>query len=119
MVIFRRQSFLFISLAVATLTSIAISAQNQGQNRGQQAPARDTSAQRTTADTTPPAKGRIAGRVLTADTGRPVRLAASFGVATYPDDARDLETLLALGDQALFSVKDSGRDGIALAGGRF
>jgi hypothetical protein len=27
-------------------------------------------------------------------------------------------TLLALGDQALFSVKDSGRDGIASAGAR-
>jgi diguanylate cyclase (GGDEF)-like protein/PAS domain S-box-containing protein len=52
-------------------------------------------------------------------TGRTVRLAASFGVATYPDDAGDLETLLALGDQALFSVKDSGRDGIASAGARF
>jgi len=77
-VIFRRQSFLFISLAVATLTAIAISAQTQGQNRGQQAPARDTSAQRTTTDTTPPAKGRIAGRVLTADTGRPVARARVF-----------------------------------------
>ncbi len=46
-------------------------------------------------------------------TGQPERLAASFGVATYPDDASDLEKLLALGDQALFSVKNSGRDGIA------
>ena len=49
-------------------------------------------------------------------TGRTVRMSASFGVATYPDDARDLENLLALGDQALFSVKDRGRDGIAAAG---
>ena len=32
-----------------------------------------------------------------------------------PDDARDLESLLALGDQALFSVKDNGRGGIATA----
>src|SRR5262249_4737700 len=48
-------------------------------------------------------------------TGRAVRLAASFGVATYPDDASDLETLLSLGDQALFSAKDHGRDGIAAA----
>ena len=54
-----------------------------------------------------------------ASTGRTARLAASFGVATYPDDARDLETLLALGDQALFSAKHRGRDGIASAGGRF
>ena len=38
-------------------------------------------------------------------TGRTVRLAASFGVATYPADARDLESLLALGDQALFLAK--------------
>jgi diguanylate cyclase (GGDEF)-like protein/PAS domain S-box-containing protein len=49
-------------------------------------------------------------------TGRPARLTASFGVATYPDDARDLESLLALGDQALFAVKRGGRDGIASAG---
>ena len=48
-------------------------------------------------------------------TGRTVRLSASFGVATFPDDARDLENLLALGDQALFSVKDTGRGGIAAA----
>ncbi|MGH7337513.1 MAG: GGDEF domain-containing protein [Myxococcota bacterium] len=51
-------------------------------------------------------------------TGLTARLAASFGVATYPDDATDLETLLALGDQALFAVKDGGRDGIASAGAR-
>jgi diguanylate cyclase (GGDEF)-like protein/PAS domain S-box-containing protein len=51
-------------------------------------------------------------------TGETVRLSASFGLATYPDDAQDLEGLLALGDQALFSVKDSGRGGIAVAGRR-
>lgn len=45
-------------------------------------------------------------------TGQPIRLAASFGVATYPDDAGDLERLLALGDEALFAVKRNGRDGI-------
>jgi diguanylate cyclase (GGDEF)-like protein/PAS domain S-box-containing protein len=50
-----------------------------------------------------------------AATGRTVRLAASCGVATYPDDARELETLLSLGDQALFSAKRRGRDGIAAA----
>jgi len=49
-------------------------------------------------------------------TGRTVRLSGSVGVATYPDDARDLETLLALADQALFSVKRTGRGGIAAAG---
>ena len=48
-----------------------------------------------------------------AATGETARLAASFGVATYPDDATELSALLALGDQALFSVKKNGRDGIA------
>src|SRR5206468_10390427 len=50
-----------------------------------------------------------------AATGKTARLAASFGVATYPDDATELSALLALGDQALFSVKDGGRGGIATA----
>jgi diguanylate cyclase (GGDEF)-like protein/PAS domain S-box-containing protein len=53
-----------------------------------------------------------------AGTGEPIRLAASFGVATYPDDAADLESLLAIGDQALFAVKRDGRDGIAVGGRR-
>ena len=52
-----------------------------------------------------------------AGTKHPVRLTASFGIATYPDDARDLESLLAIGDQGLFAVKRRGRDGVA-AGGR-
>jgi diguanylate cyclase (GGDEF)-like protein len=58
----------------------------------------------------------IAETAYLAATGRSVRLAASFGVATYPNDARDLESLLSLGDQALFAVKRGGRDGIAAAG---
>jgi diguanylate cyclase (GGDEF)-like protein len=53
-----------------------------------------------------------------ATTEQPIRLAASFGVATYPDDARELEALLALADQALFAVKRSGRDGIAVGAER-
>jgi len=63
-------------------------------------------------------RSRIRETTYLADTGRPVRLAASFGVATYPDDARDLESLLALGDHALFAVKRDGRDGVAAAGRR-
>jgi len=63
-------------------------------------------------------RARIRGTTYLADSRRPVRLAASFGVATYPDDARDLEGLLALGDQALFAVKRDGRDGVAAAGQR-
>jgi diguanylate cyclase (GGDEF)-like protein len=44
---------------------------------------------------------------------RNVRLTASFGVATFPDDAGDIESLLALADQAMFRVKNTGKDRIA------
>jgi diguanylate cyclase (GGDEF)-like protein len=60
-------------------------------------------------------RARIRETSYLATTGQPVRLAASFGVATYPDDAADLKGLLALADQALFAVKRSGRNGIAVA----
>jgi len=60
-------------------------------------------------------RARIRETAYLAGTGQPVRLAASVGVATYPDDARNLEGILALGDQALFAVKRSGRDGVAVA----
>jgi diguanylate cyclase (GGDEF)-like protein len=63
-------------------------------------------------------KTKMAETPYLAGTGRSVRLAASFGIATYPDDAQNLEGLLALGDQALFSVKRAGRGGIASAGAR-
>jgi diguanylate cyclase (GGDEF)-like protein/PAS domain S-box-containing protein len=63
-------------------------------------------------------RARIRETAYLASTGEPIDLAASFGVATYPDDASDLQTLLALGDQALFAVKRTGRDGIAAAGER-
>jgi len=63
-------------------------------------------------------KTKMAETAYLAGTGRVVRLAASFGIATYPDDARDLEGLLALGDEALFSVKRTGRGGIASATAR-
>jgi diguanylate cyclase (GGDEF)-like protein len=35
---------------------------------------------------------------------------ASFGVATFPDDALDGETLLRLADRALYAAKQNGRD---------
>lgn len=39
-----------------------------------------------------------------------VHISASLGVSTYPDDARTLKDLLALADQAMFSVKERGKD---------
>jgi len=71
---FRRQHLLFMLAASVMVVTVAASAQTQGRR---QQPARDTSAQRPD-DSTPPTKGRITGRVLTADTGRPVRRARVF-----------------------------------------
>ncbi len=41
-----------------------------------------------------------------------IRVSASMGIATFPDDARTLTDLLALADQAMFSVKERGKDSI-------
>jgi diguanylate cyclase (GGDEF)-like protein len=41
-----------------------------------------------------------------------VRLSASLGVSTYPHDANTLTALLALADQAMFSVKERGKDSV-------
>lgn len=48
--------------------------------------------------------------------GYHVALRASFGVATCPEDGRDRTVLLALADQAMFRVKEGGKDGIAASG---
>lgn len=65
----RSRHVLLLAPAAIVVTGLVVSA---GQTSGRpQSPARDTPAQRT-----PPApapKGRISGRVVTADTGRPVR----------------------------------------------
>ncbi len=44
--------------------------------------------------------------------GLTVKLQASFGVATYPDDADDQTTLIGLADQAMFGVKASGKNAV-------
>jgi diguanylate cyclase (GGDEF)-like protein len=51
--------------------------------------------------------------------GLRVHLSASFGIATYPDDAEDRVGLLALADKAMFRVKVRGKDavGVIEAGG--
>ena len=44
--------------------------------------------------------------------GHQVSITASFGVATYPDDAEDGTELLAFADQAMFRAKTTGKDKI-------
>ncbi|MBI2920556.1 MAG: GGDEF domain-containing protein [Planctomycetes bacterium] len=42
--------------------------------------------------------------------GKPVSVTASFGVATYPNDAGDLRSLVAAADKALYQAKERGRN---------
>ena len=44
-----------------------------------------------------------------------VRLKASFGVATYPEDASDIKAILAKADNAMFRVKSEGKDAVGHA----
>lgn len=45
-----------------------------------------------------------------------VHLSASFGVASYPDDAKDSAGLLALADDAMFHIKLHGKDAVGVSG---
>jgi len=44
--------------------------------------------------------------------GHNVNIRASLGIASYPEDAKDTKGLLALADQAMFDVKDKGKDAV-------
>jgi diguanylate cyclase (GGDEF)-like protein len=44
--------------------------------------------------------------------GFKVRISSSMGVSTFPDDGDTLTELLALADQAMFSVKERGKDSV-------
>ena len=48
------------------------------------------------------------------DKGIAVRLQASFGVATFPQHATDANSLIAAADQALFTIKEGGKDSVGL-----
>ncbi|HUT71687.1 MAG TPA: sensor domain-containing diguanylate cyclase [Desulfatiglandales bacterium] len=55
---------------------------------------------------------RMSQTVYLGEYGHNVSLRASFGLATYPDDATDLTSILALADRAMFDVKERGKDTI-------
>ncbi|MCB2185632.1 MAG: PAS domain S-box protein [Deltaproteobacteria bacterium] len=58
----------------------------------------------------------LAERVFLSAFDLEVRLTASAGLATFPDDAQDMQTLLALADQALFGSKRHGRNRVTVGG---
>jgi len=45
-----------------------------------------------------------------------VAITASLGVATFPDDGADADTLVRMADEALFCAKQGGRDQVRVAG---
>jgi diguanylate cyclase (GGDEF)-like protein/PAS domain S-box-containing protein len=59
----------------------------------------------------------VAEKIMTAVAGphavgtQELRVTASIGVALYPDDGTDAETLIKHADVAMYDVKDHGRDG--------
>ncbi|MCL4558967.1 MAG: sensor domain-containing diguanylate cyclase [Deltaproteobacteria bacterium] len=48
--------------------------------------------------------------------GLGIKLTASFGVSSYPEDADNTLDLVRLSDQAMYRIKETTRDGIAMAG---
>jgi len=48
--------------------------------------------------------------------GKEIKLTASFGIALFPENGDEKETIIKQADQAMYLVKNTGRDGIALAG---
>ena len=41
-----------------------------------------------------------------------------FGIATYPDDGDNIDDLIHRADDAMYKVKTSGGNGVAIAGGK-
>ena len=60
-------------------------------------------------------RSTVRDTIYVLDQGIEVRLTASFGIATFPDHATDLNALIAAADHTLFAIKESGKDAI----GRF
>ena len=59
-------------------------------------------------------RARMKQTTYLASKGLEVYMSASFGIATYPDDAADRESLLALADEAMFRIKSRGKDAVGV-----
>jgi diguanylate cyclase (GGDEF)-like protein/PAS domain S-box-containing protein len=58
---------------------------------------------------------RVAHTIYLAAAGQTVSLTMSLGVATFPEDADGVESLLAAADHALFGIKSAGRNAVGRA----
>jgi len=58
-------------------------------------------------------KNQLNRKEFFANEGLNIRLTASFGIATYPDDADSKERLLNIADKRMYTVKDDRKNGIA------
>jgi diguanylate cyclase (GGDEF)-like protein len=54
-------------------------------------------------------------RIFLASEGMDIRITASFGVATYPDDADSKLSLVNVADKLMYQVKETTRDGVKSA----
>src|SRR6476661_5107557 len=94
----------FFTIAFLAAATVTLAAQDPGQTtggrRGSTQPARDTSAQ--PADAPPLPDGRIAGRVVAADNGRPVKRARVFATASEVPEGRGVLT----DDDGLFELTE-------------
>jgi diguanylate cyclase (GGDEF)-like protein len=61
-------------------------------------------------------RARVAAHTFLEAEGLSVRLTASVGVATLPDVAASAEGLIQAADEAMYRVKDRGKNGIRVAG---
>jgi len=57
-------------------------------------------------------RASVKNTVYLLDQGIEVRLQASFGIATFPQHATDLNGLIAAADHALFAIKEAGKDAV-------
>jgi diguanylate cyclase (GGDEF)-like protein/PAS domain S-box-containing protein len=57
---------------------------------------------------------RMRKTVYLTSQGFEVQLSASFGIATFPEDAADRTALLALADKAMFAIKKRGKNAIGI-----
>jgi diguanylate cyclase (GGDEF)-like protein len=61
-------------------------------------------------------RNAINGEVFFTEEGYNISITASFGVATYGDDAATKDDLLRAVDEAMYQIKETSKDAIALAG---